>query len=253
VTSGISHCKLLMKSIKRKTHAKMKYNKTMMMIVMTMMIVCFTMIDATRVGEIMPLLSRVQYNNQRTPWANMEMKINPRFATSKTAEINGIVSLLKRFSPQPELQPPAGEQQQQLNHEEIADLIANTGFQEEDTVKLSFSFEEADFVTPWITVMKSSSNTKTHFLTRVDFMFKYAGSKVVQVKHKAHYSDEDDLGLTENDSLQENIARIPSTIKLVYHWEEIIQQDATAGITLLYFISLVAGIGIVLIVLFDFV
>jgi hypothetical protein len=228
------------------------------MLLLTIHVQCF------RTSDVIVMKQRVQFNHQRTPWTPLELRLNPRFGIRKTTEITGVASLLLKFHPKEEQQDKGSTGTARVTTREVASLLAYSGLEEENTLKLSFSVE--DYVTPWITVMRTNKKNdatgtggiggETHFLTGIDFIFQYvdtyAGSRILSIKHVAHYSDENMLGMTDKNNLEENIEKIPKVIKLNYHWEEVFEKDSILSITILYMLSFFGTFSVLIFVLKDF-
>lgn len=85
----------------------------------------------------------------------MELALNPRFTITKQTEINGMIPLLRYFF--------QGEDvtQQQLDSIDMRQLIHNFGGREAEIVKIAFSIEKYDFVTPWMAVMRTERDVES--------------------------------------------------------------------------------------------
>jgi hypothetical protein len=104
------------------------------------------------------MLKRVQYNEQRTDWSDIDFSQAPRFGIKKSTTLKGAQDLVKAFS---------------TKHAQ-------------DDVKISFAFHHPQFITPWITLMSIKDNKKPHYLTQIDFTFVFTGDTITEVKYHSH-------------------------------------------------------------------
>ncbi|KAL0490302.1 DNA mismatch repair protein MutL [Acrasis kona] len=176
-----------------------------------------TICGCNRLGDVVPMLKRVQYDGKRTEWSDIDFSQTPRFGIKKTTTIKGAKDLLKIF---------------------------NDGkyIESETDVKVSFSFHHPQFITPWITLFSEKTNgykPVQHYLTEIDFTFIYTGDTITEVKYHTHYTDDEQL---ENNKATERHA--PSHITINYHWHEEYEKDAFTSLTFLYVISLSCAVYI---------
>lgn len=143
--------------------------------VMIVLIGLVSSIKCHKIGDAIPMLKRVQYNEKRTQWSEVPYSDAPRFGLPKKITITGVSAILEAFNDPPKAQPGTDKY-----YEELIE-------QAKDDLKLAFSFHHPNFETSWITLFsKISSDSKTpnyHFLKQIDFVFVYNGDTIKEIKH----------------------------------------------------------------------
>ena len=136
-----------------------------------------TSLNGHKIGDAIPMLKKIQFNEKRTEWSEVPYGDAPRYGIPKKITITGVAAILEAF-----LETPKSPTGTDKYYEE---LIA----QSKDDLKLSFAFHHPNFETPWITLFSKgtpdevTSKNSYHFLKQIDFMFLYHGDTILEIKH----------------------------------------------------------------------
>ncbi|KAG2385627.1 hypothetical protein C9374_003442 [Naegleria lovaniensis] len=185
-------------------------------------------VQAHKIGDAIPMLKRIQFNEKRTEWSEVPYGDAPRFGLSKKITITGVAAILEAF-----LDTPKAEANTDKYYEELI-------MQTKDDLKLAFSFHHPNFETSWITLFsKGILDTATNrmqyqFLKRIDFLFIYHGDTIKEIKYTLDYYD-------ENDESTYRPSTINNDIEVNYYWQEVIEKDTSTALSALYFISFIFG------------
>jgi len=146
-----------------------------------------------RNGDLVRMSKRSRYSQdnqqEETTWSEIQARLCPRFRAHKTVTL-----------PNP------------LN-EEAFDISFD--------YKLSFSFADNNFITPWMTVWDGEQR---RLLNSIEFIFIYSGNEIKEVKYDVDYNDGEHEG------------NILDHIYISYVWEEFGEQDIELGL-----VSLLVG------------
>ncbi|KAL9647371.1 hypothetical protein ABK040_011735 [Willaertia magna] len=207
-----------------------------LLILVVICIVCKLTLGLHRVGDSVPMMKRIQYNDQRTQFSEVPYSDTPRFGLPKLIKITGVQSIIEAFH-------SINPSEEQQNDEEYYEKLLEDS---KGDMKISFAFHHPHFVTPWITIF-SKSNDKTakfNFLKQIDFIFYYSGDTIRDIKHNLQYYDQD-------DPVSQKASTIASDIIVNYHWHEVVEKDTSLGLSVLYFVSFVSGAVVLLFTLLD--
>lgn len=163
----------------------------------------------------------------------------PRFGIHKTVYMRGPTSLVERLKRQLDAKKEGAT-------EEIAP--------EDENVKISFAFDHnRQYITPWITITAQKDN---QYLTQVDFIFRYSGESIREVKYHEHCTScvsSISYKIIDTNTLSEEESKLggPQRIRVNYHWHEIVEKDTSSALTFLYMFSFVCASVLLLYVLAD--
>jgi hypothetical protein len=138
-------------------------------------------------GRSIKMSTRARHGTTETAWKNVMSKYSPRFRYDKVVELP--------------------------NHAAQA-LNAN------DVLKLSFSFCEDEFITPWVTVWDAKEDI---FLNVLEFVFVFSGDKIIGVDIRVDYASNPDQRRKSSSHL---------TIKFSWNEQGLEDVDAMLGFVL---------------------
>lgn len=125
------------------------------------------------------MMKRFQLKTERSDWSDIIPTKSPRFGISKETSIEDVPKVF------------------------------------ENDFKISFSFYNQKYNTPWVPLKKNTKNLKV-----IEFIFYYSSNEVLEVKTKSVYSSSD-----------------KNKIKLKYTWVEKVEQDSNLSFKYLYLLS----------------
>mmetsp|Transcript_5562 Transcript_5562/g.7406 ORF Transcript_5562/g.7406 Transcript_5562/m.7406 type:complete len:215 (-) Transcript_5562:246-890(-) len=143
-----------------------------------------------RHGDLVTVLKRSQYQGMKTAWSEMNGNLAPHFAVDRTIRIDPMFEIQKKTASQ---------------------------YKTHDTFKISFSFINERFITPWLTV----TDGRGHYLHNIYFTFVYDGHHLKSVRVDSDYHPDEALKVP------------PDHVNLVYRWETDVEVDTHTGFTTL--------------------
>mmetsp|Transcript_41974 Transcript_41974/g.67512 ORF Transcript_41974/g.67512 Transcript_41974/m.67512 type:complete len:215 (-) Transcript_41974:1723-2367(-) len=143
-----------------------------------------------RHGDLVTVLKRSQYQGMKTAWSEMNGNLAPHFAVDRTIRIDPMFEIQKQTASQ---------------------------YKTHDAFKISFSFINERFITPWLTV----TDGRGHYLHNIYFTFVYAGHHLKSVRVDSDYHPDESLKVP------------PDHVNLIYRWETDVEVDTHTGFTTL--------------------
>ncbi len=141
-----------------------------------------------RHGDHVTLLKRSQYLGKKTGFSEMTGQHSPHFGVDRVVELNPLFEVQKKTS---------------------------SRYQTNSAFKMSFSFVNDRFLTPWLTVTDGHG----HYLHNIRFTFRYTGHHIKAVDVETDYHPRGAIEVP------------PEHIRLVYQWEEDVELDSQLGFT----------------------
>jgi hypothetical protein len=196
---------------------KKKKMKKFLLLLFILFLIIFK-INCIQKGEYVVMLYQVQFNEYRSEWLAIAPSKAPRFGMSKTISIRP--SILS-----PQIKKSYDEKAEKENEKDTVSEDSNY-------LKLQFTFDKRkQFLSSWVTI--SDQKTKK-YLETIDFIFKYAGDKIYELKTHKHYKEELVPEVEDND-----FKGIPKEVRINFHWHEIIEKDSSRTIYTLFFFSII--------------